>query len=161
MDKSSCISIAVELIAKLENFRANAYRDSAGIITIGYGTTSIDGRKVSMTEYCTEAQAKYWLTQRVAEDFNQLQAFCFFHDVKLNDNQTAAVLSFTYNVGFLAFKNSSMARDLLSNKADKVANDLLQWNKIRVKEKLIYSQGLYNRRLQEAYLFSRNTIGEV
>ena len=159
MDKANCIAIAVDLIAKLEGFKANAYRDSAGLITIGYGTTSINEQSVSIRNYCSEGQAKYWLTERVKEDFNRLQVFCDFHDVELNDNQGAAVLSFTYNAGFSAFKNSSMATDLISNKADKVANDLLQWNKIRVNEKLVYNQGLFNRRMQEAGLFVRKING--
>ncbi len=159
MNKINCIAIAIELIAKLEGFKAHAYKDSTGIITIGYGTTNINGRSVSITDYCSESQAKFWLTERVKEDFNRLQVFCDFHDIKLNDNQGAAVLSFTYNAGFAAFKNSSMASDLISNKVEKVANDLLQWNKIRVNERLVFSQGLFNRRMEEAGLFVRKISG--
>lgn len=153
MKNVSTINIAIDLISKLESFRSTPYKDLKGIITLGFGSTRIDGRLITMSDFCTREQAKLWLKTRVEEDFNKLQLLCDMHNISLEDNQAAAVLSFTYNAGWKSFLNSSMVRDLIFGKIEKVTSDLMQWNKIRVNGSLNFSQGLENRRLEEAQCF--------
>lgn len=147
------IDLATNLIAKLENLKLSAYPDSAGILTIGFGTTEIDGRKVTKFDHCTKEQALEWLRNRLQEDYSKLESFCAVHDVVLEDNQAATILSFSYNAGWKGFLSSSMARDLISKKIEKVTTDLLKWNKIRVDGNLVFSAGLFNRRMQEDKCF--------
>jgi lysozyme len=153
MIKQKTMALATSLISTLESLRLVAYRDSAGIPTIGYGTTQIDGRKVNMFDCCTQEQAILWLQTRLETDFEKFESFCLMHDISLEDNQAATILSFIYNAGWNGFLSSSMARDLISKKTEKVTSDLLKWNKIRVDGELIFSAGLFNRRMKEDQCF--------
>ena len=159
MNKVNVLNIAAKFISEFESFRSSAYKDQKGIWTLGYGTIRIDSRALTFTDTCTKEQAIDWLQKRIEEDFNSLDPFFKFHDIELTDNQFAAILSFTYNAGLQSFMTSSMAKDLLSNDdnvKEEVANDLLKWCKIRVGENLVFSQGLYNRRIKEGDLFKSN-----
>ena len=54
-----------KLIGKIKEFEGNrdkAYRDAAGVLTIGYGTT----RNVKEGQTCTEEQAEEWLREDLA-----------------------------------------------------------------------------------------------
>lgn len=153
MNKQNTIELAMNLIAKLESFRAIPYRDSKGKLTLGYGATSIANRPITINDRCTEAQAKFWLQSRILEGFNRLDMFCRVNSLELEDNQAATILSFIYNVGFTGFQNSSISRDLISGQIDKVATDLMQWNKVRVNGNLVFSPGLSNRRTEESQCF--------
>ena len=87
------------------------------------------------------------------EDYLKLESFCIAHDLILEDNQAATILSFSYNAGWQGFLSSSMARDLISKNIEKVTTDLLKWNKIRINGNLVFSAGLFNRRMQESKCF--------
>ena len=52
---------AVNLIKQFEGLKLNAYQDSGGVWTIGYGTTSINGVPVYPGQSITEAQANEYL----------------------------------------------------------------------------------------------------
>lgn len=154
MQKANVIPLAEILIKTRESLKLIAYKDGAGIPTIAWGATTIDGRKVNMIDTCTQEQAEMWLKNRIEEDYNKLELlFCHMHDVNLEDNQAAAILSFIYNCGFTAFQNSSMAKDLILGRVDKVSSDLMKWDKIRVDGNLVFSLGLFNRRMQESRCF--------
>jgi len=70
--------------------------------------------------------------------------------VPLTDNQLTAITSLVYNIGFGAFKRSTLLR-LLNAGASKeeVAKQFLRWNKAGGKE----IKGLTNRRQAEFNLF--------
>jgi lysozyme len=82
------------IIKEFEGCRHNAYLDSTGIPTIGYGHTE----GVKMGDVCTQEQADAWLIDNYdqAEDIvkNAVSGY-----VELNDNQLGALTSFVYNVG--------------------------------------------------------------
>lgn len=153
MQEQNTQNLAENLIKVRESLRLVAYKDGADIPTIGYGATTIDGRRVTMLDTCTREQALMWLRNRIDEDYKKLELFCNMHDINLEDNQAAAILSFTYNAGFKAFINSSMGKDLILGRIDNVSSDLLKWDKIRVDGELTYSPGLFNRRMQESHCF--------
>lgn len=154
MNKQTTIPLTEKLIKSREALRLIAYKDVAGIPTIAWGATTIDGRKVTMLDTCTAAQAEMWLKNTIEEDYNKLDLlFCHIHDVNLEDNQAAAILSFIYNCGFTSFQNSSMAKDLILGRVDKVVTDLMKWDKIRVDGNLVFSPGLFNRRMEESQCF--------
>ena len=147
------VLLATLLVKKMEGLRLESYKDGKGVWTIGYGTTLIDGHKVMMGTSCTEEQADQWLSKRISSDALMLDRICQFHEIDLEDHQAAALLSFVYNVGFVAFNSSSVCKDLMSKKPEKVEKDLLKWNKIRIDEKLEFCPGLFNRRMQEDKCF--------
>ena len=153
MLKQKVIQLSTDLILKLENLRLSAYLDSAGNPTIAVGETEINGRKVTLSDHCTKEQAHLWLNNRLELNYEKLESFCLTHDIELEDNQAATLLSFIYNAGWAGFLSSSMARDLMNKNKQKVTSDLLKWNKIRIDGNLVFSAGLFNRRMQEDKCF--------
>ena len=153
MIKKNIIDLATNLLLKLENLRLSAYLDSAGHPTIAIGETEIDGRKVTLSDHCTKEQALLWLTNRLELNYAKLESFCNTNEIELEDNQAATLLSFIYNAGWAGFLSSSIARDLISKNTEKVTTDLLKWNKIRIDGNLVFSTGLFNRRMQENKCF--------
>ena len=67
--KEKILNQAVNFIAKEEGLRLNAYLCSAGVPTIGYGTTKMDGVPVKLGDKCTEEDAKKWLKRYIERDF--------------------------------------------------------------------------------------------
>ena len=164
MNKEISIKKGAELIVSLESFRSNAYLDQKDIPTIGYGYIEVNGKPVQLGDKITQKDAFDLLIKRIRQDFELLNSFCEVHKILLSDEEVSAILSFIYNCGFESFCSSSMAEDLIRNEpnvAEKVASDLLKWNKIRIGENLVYSQGLYNRRLKEAALFKNEKASEA
>ena len=64
------------------------------------------------------------------------------------------LVSFVFNVGESAFKNSTLLKYL--NKGDilKAKDQLLLWNKVTVNKKKIVDKGLANRREKEYEIFT-------
>jgi GH24 family phage-related lysozyme (muramidase) len=134
----------VELIKSFEGYRSEAYRCPANVWTIGYGTTK--GIKPGMTVNQATAE-KYlkddmrYFEQKVAELVN----------VKVSDNQFAALVSFTYNLGEGALGQSTLLRVLNRGDYSAAAEQFLRWNMAggRVLE------GLNRRRRAEVALFNK------
>jgi lysozyme len=152
-NREKTIKLAVNLIARLENFRSKAYLDDGLIPTIGYGTTRISGHPVQIWMTCTRKQAENWLMDYLLLDCVLLMKWCENEKVTLDDNQAATILSFTYNASFRAFIGSSMAREIKEGDFDSAATAFLKWNKIRIDGKLKFSPGLFNRRMEEERCF--------
>jgi lysozyme len=80
------------------NVRTDAYLDSEGIPTIGWGaTTYADGRPVRLGDKVTPQQAEELFTHHVNRSINRLRAIPAY--TRLNPNQQAALESFAYNAG--------------------------------------------------------------
>jgi len=134
-------------IKQWEGLQTNAYQDSAGVWTIGYGHTAaagepipVEGLSISLDE--AEKLLKHDLSQYE-------QAVQENVKVPLNDNQFAALVSFTYNVGISAFKSSTLLRKLNQQNYEAVPSELMKW----VNSKGRKVQGLVNRRAAEAGLW--------
>lgn len=131
------------LIKSFEGLRLKAYRDAVGIWTIGYGTT----RGVQPGMEISEEQAEAFLQEDLAR-FEQ--AIADSVKVPINDNQFAALVSFTYNVGSGALRSSTLLR--LLNAKDHVraiADQFPRWNKAGGR----VLAGLTRRRNAERALF--------
>ena len=131
------------LIKSFEGLRLKAYRDAVGIWTIGYGTT----RGVQPNMVISEAKAEEFLQEDLAR-FEQ--AINGAVRVPINDNQFAALVSFTYNVGSGALRSSTLLR-LLNAKENvrAVADQFPRWN--RAGGRVL--AGLTRRRNAERALF--------
>ena len=132
----------INLIKEFESCRLKAYQDSAGVGTIGYGHTG--GVSSGMT--ISQAQAEAYLKSDLAR-FEKAVNNCV--TVALTQNMFDALVSFSFNVGDGALKNSTLLRKLNSGDIGGAANEFDKW---------VYSggkvvDGLVRRRAAEKALF--------
>jgi len=78
-----------------EGFRTNAYLDPAGIPTIGYGFTTINGKPVKMGDIISLSDAEQELTKQISKH----QSYKNLVTTPLSEAQNAALTSFEYNLG--------------------------------------------------------------
>lgn len=110
-----------------------------GTLTIGFGST---GPHVRPGMEITRAEAEALLRQ----DLDRFErAVDSLVTVPLNDNQFAALCSFSFNVGVEAFKRSTLLKKLNAGQYDAVPTELMKW----VSSKGKRMPGLVNRRAAE------------
>lgn len=138
----------VDLVKQFEGLRTSAYKDSAGVWTIGYGTTA--RAKVGIEPLpgmtITEAEAEYYL-QKGLEKFSTEIAGLF--TLPVNENEFGAFVSLAYNIGTTAFKRSSALRKFNAGDKAGAAKAILLWNKAGG----VVLKGLVRRREAERKLF--------
>lgn len=136
----------VALIKGWEGLELKAYQDIAGVWTIGYGHTETAGPGQVITAEGADALLRQDLVSRES-------AVASMTEVPLNQNEFDALVSFVYNVGVNAYKNSTARKRL--NRGDRVgAAEALTWfNKATIGGVLRESKGLTNRRAAERALF--------
>jgi len=137
----------IKRIKEFEGFSAKPYRDSAGVLTIGYGTTK-DADKYSSI---SKLQADLLLRRDLAQFEATLNNYIAARGYELTQNQFDALVSFLYNVGSIK-SGSNLDAAIRQGKPKVVAANL---------EKYVYAggqklAGLVKRRKYEAYLFSTN-----
>ena len=140
---------AAEIIANFEGLRLNAYQDSGGLWTIGYGTTinPVTGIPIKKGDTITKDTALTWLRMQTAATETQVQAKL---KVKQNANQISALTSLAYNIGIGAFSRSTLLRLINTGaKANDIAAQFMRWNKVNAQE----VPGLTRRRQLEADLY--------
>lgn len=147
------ISIAgLSAIKGHEGFRPYVYKDSAGRDTIGYG--HLIGPLESFSSV-TEQEASRLLAQDVATAEAAVNRLV---KVPLNQSQFDALVSFVYNVGAGAFSRSTMLRKLNAGDYLGAQTQFTAWIYATVNGKKTVINGLANRRLAEARLFSGATV---
>ena len=139
---------ALDLIKEFEGFRAHAYVDPVGIVTIGYGTTGRAGVGIDpkLGDTITEEQAEGYL-MRALEKFAAHIAPAMKREP--TENQYGAMLSLAYNIGPGAFVKSSVLRRFNAGDIAGAAEAFLMWNKAGGK----VLKGLVRRREAERALF--------
>lgn len=137
------------LIRAYEGFRGQAYRCPAGILTIGYGHTSMAGPPdVRAGMRMNKAQAEAVLAADVAVFASEIARFI---RVELSGNQFSALVSFAYNAGTGAFRKSSVLAAVNRGDFDSVPRRLNLWVKAGGRT----LPGLVKRRASEGQLFQR------
>ena len=132
-----------EVIKEAEGLRLEAYLCPAGVWTIGYGHTGPD---VWPGLVITEK----WAEQLLEEDLKRFEAYVSgYVRVDLTQDQFDALVSFTYNVGAEAFKNSTLLRKLNAGDYEGASKEFTRWNKSKGK----VLPGLVKRREKERKLF--------
>lgn len=128
--------------------RLTAYKDQAGVWTIGYGHT----RGVTPGMVITAEKALEMFLAEVALHAEPVQRFV---RVNLTQNQFDALVSLVYNIGGTAFRNSTLLALLNAGKFADAALQFLAFNKVRdpKTKKLVVSRGLSERRETERQLF--------
>lgn len=133
----------IEFIKEWEKLRLVAYQDGGGVWTIGWGHTEY----VEPGDTCTEQEADEFLRQDVQEAAGAIDDYV---DVELTQPQYDALVSWAFNVGRNAVKNSTMVRMLNQGRSAKdVAPQFDRWNKDNGK----VVAGLTRRRASEREMF--------
>ena len=138
----------LEHIKRWEGLELEAYQDVAGVWTIGYGHTKTVKPGMKITKAKAEALLK--------QDLNEAEtAVSKMVKRPLTDNQFGALVSFVFNVGVRAFRNSTLLAKLNDGDYNRVPGELMRWNKARVNGKMVPVEGLTNRRAAEGGLWSK------
>lgn len=142
---------AIRIIKEYEGLRLEAYRCPAGVPTIGYGSTRIDGRAVRMGDKITTVEAEGLLRRELLDLFGPGMFALLPLAKKWSPNQQAAIVSFSFNVGLAALEDSTLRKRLLAKEdpAKVVAEELPKWVKADGKT----LEGLKRRRAAEVALF--------
>ena len=144
----------ITLIKSFEGLRLSAYRDVAGIWTIGYGSTRYhDGKPVKPGDKLADEQQADALFSNTLGQYED--AVNQYVKVPLTQSQFDALVSFTYNEGTGALKQSTLLKKLNEKDYHSAADQFLVWNKItspRTGEKEVCTD-LSVRRRQERQLF--------
>jgi len=134
------------MIKRFEGYRETAYKCQAGVLTCGYGHTQGVGRHT----VCTEDIATQWLK----EDLASAEAMVGRELPDLPQERFDALVSFVFNLGGGAFKNSTLLKMIRKEPDDvKIRAEFLKWKNVRIDGVLTPSEGLLNRRTAEAELY--------
>lgn len=132
----------INLIKHFEGLRLSAYTCSAGVLTIGYGTTA----GVKEGQVITKDRAEELLLDDVKRFEDQVLRLV---KVPLTQGQLDALVSFTYNLGAANLGNSTLLRLLNAGDYKGAAAQFDRWTKAGGKA----LPGLVKRRAAERALF--------
>ena len=123
--------------------RVMAYRDSVGVLTIGFGHTGPD---VTAGKIISRAEAE----QLLKEDLKEAEAGVNrLVTAALNDNQFSALVSFVFNLGAGALEKSTLLTLLNQSQYQEAADQFLRFDKAGGEQ----LAGLTRRREAERKLF--------
>lgn len=134
----------LDLIKEFEGCKLNAYNDIVGVLTIGYGHTGSD---VCDDLEITQADAEELLKHDLERFEEGVEKLC--KTVTLSDNQFAALVCFSFNLGLGNLKGSTLYKMILAKDYRNAAEQFKRWNKADGKE----VPGLTRRREAEKQLF--------
>ena len=135
--------VAIALVKTFESCRLVAYRDTGGVLTIGWGHTH--GVKIGDT--CTQVQADSWLYDDLA-----IAAAGVTRAIRVGvtQNQFDALASFQFNTGGLTQKECHLRDYLNEGKITLAADEFPRWDHDATGREV---PGLRRRRLAEMQLF--------
>jgi lysozyme len=137
----------LSLVKQWEGLKNTAYRDVAGVLTIGYGHTSAAGAPtVTPGMAIGDQEAERILKADLAKFEARVERFV---KVPLTDNQFATLVSFDFNTG--ALDKSTLLKKLNKGDYAAVPVELMKWVNAGGKK----VQGLVNRRAAEAGLWAK------
>lgn len=128
----------INLIKKYEGCKLQAYQDSVGVWTIGYGHTS----GVKMGDLITQQKAEEYLLKDLLKFEDNVRKYNNIYH--FNQNQFDALVSFAYNVGSINRLIDNGKRNI-----DQISSAMLLYNKAGGK----IVPGLVKRREEERELF--------
>ena len=140
-------------IIMFEGVENRAYRDSAGVWTIGIGHTAAAGPPVPTSGMVLSDREVIEVFRR---DIRKYEAHVKrLVKVPITHEQYCALVSFCFNVGPGNFERSSMLRELNAGNYHRVPAKLMLWVKATVNGKKKTLRGLVRRRRAEGRLFSK------
>ncbi|WAC40579.1 lysozyme [Pedobacter sp. SL55] len=139
-----------KFIANEEGLVLTAYQCSAGVWTIGLGSTYYaNGKKVQKGDKLPSIAAAYELFALTVQNYEV--AVNNGVKVPLNQNQFNALLSLVYNIGVAGFLSSTVLKRINAKASfDDVAEAWRRWNKVKGVENAV----LKARRNRELKLYA-------
>lgn len=150
-----------------EALKLKAYKDSAGVWTIGVGHT----RTAKEGMVITKGKAASLLKEDLRKHERAVNRYV---KKRITQDQFDCLVSFAFNVGNHAFKTSTLLKELNAGRFKNVPIELMRWNKITspMTGKKVISAGLvyrrvtecaqwYARRIQKEYQPSGNATTEI
>lgn len=145
----------LRIIKNFEGLSLSAYRDVAGVWTIGYGSTRYhDGRRVGPGDkLASEVQADALLKNTLGQYEDAVNRLV---KAPLTKNQFDALVSFTYNEGTVALEGSTLLEKLNEKAYEEAAGQFSAWNKVTDPKtgKKVVCDILVQRRREESRLFA-------
>jgi len=141
----------LKLMHFFEGLSLKAYKDPGSFdglpITIGYGTTRINGAPVKLGSIITTQQADLYFKADLAQFESALKLYV---SVPITQGMFDALTSLIYNIGVANFVRSTLLKELNNKNYSVAADCFLMWTK-GGNNKIL--QGLVNRRKAEIKLF--------
>lgn len=145
----------IQLLKDFEGLRLNAYKCSAGVATIGYGSCFYpDKSNVKMGDVLRDKEEAEILLINTLVDYD-IYVSKYTRSVKLTQYQFDALVCFAFNVGLGNLSKSTLLKMVLSNPNDpKIPAEFAKWNKAGGK----VVQGLVKRRQKEGELYFTKVV---
>lgn len=136
--------MALDLIRRWEGCKLTAYQCSAGVWTIGWGST---GQGIAKGVKWTQEQAD----KRLHDDVHRFAKGVFGSVTQAaTPAQLGAMISLAYNIGISAFRSSTLLRKFNAGDVSGAGGQFVRWN--RAGGKVI--DGLTNRRRDELAVYA-------
>ena len=139
----SYLDAAAKIITDFEGTKLRAYRCPAGVLTIAVGHTGPD---VTEGQIITASDAVRLLYGDMLEADKAIDELV---EVPLRENQRAALISFIFNIGRNAFRNSTLLKLINAGNFSAAGLQFARWDKAGK----IQLPGLVKRRAAERALF--------
>jgi lysozyme len=119
----------LDFIAKEEGLRLKPYLCSAGVATIGYGSTYYENdQRVKLTDPPITKQRALELFKNTLKHYEQAVWSNTRDDI--NQSQFNALVALSYNIGVVGFKTSTVLRKVNANPSDKtIAAAFEMWSR--------------------------------
>lgn len=139
----------IDQLKREEGLRLETYLDEAGIPTIGYGHT---GQDVIAGQKITEQQADGLLRSDLAR-FEKAVNDYRAQMIPIEQHEYDAMVSFAFNVGTNAFKDSTLLKKFNAGDKEGAANEFTRWVYITQGGNKVVSFVLTARREREKKMF--------
>lgn len=146
-------NLLFDILEHFEGLRLTAYRDSANIWTLGYGSTYLSfGARVVQGMTCNKEEAQAYLLAHLQPLINHINATI---PAGLKQGQFDALTDFCYNAGKGAWDGSTLKKTVMATPQDfaTITANFEMWDKAHVDGQLAEVSGLLRRRKCEAYLY--------
>jgi lysozyme len=139
-----------DLIKHFEGCKLKAYKCPAGLWTISWGLTFYpDGTKVKEGDVITQQQAEDYFNA-IVDDF--AKGVDVLVKSNVTENNFAALVSFTFNVGTGNLKKSTLLKKVNANPKDpSITAEFKKWTRANG----VVLKGLVRRREAEAKLYEQ------
>ena len=137
----------IDLLKHFESYEMRAYKCPAGVWTIGWGFTRINGVKVKEGDTMTLEVANLELEKQLRTYENVVREVIKLDYI--NQNQYDALVSLCYNIGGSSFRRSDIVNLVNNRNFIEACRIFNLWSSAAKKR----SKGLLRRRMSERNLF--------
>lgn len=136
-------NVLIQKVKEFESLALNAYQDSKGVWTIGWGHT----KGVKKGDRITEAQAEAYFRQDIAEYEDYVNGL----QLNLTQGQFDALTDFAFNAGINALATSTLLKKVRAKApTEEIQYEFSRWVYVTKNKKKIKLEGLVKRRQWEA-----------